>query len=84
VPTSVGELARQVAEVIGDPAPSAVQKVQHAQCATSARGRRFRICMPSRFDIVTGLKKLAQYVQSLPVPQVTECHCPSRSATCFR
>jgi UDP-glucose 4-epimerase len=80
MPMSVGELARHVAEVMGVPARVRYlpprKEVQHAHC----RHERARAAFPHVYaeltDIVAGLKKMADYVRSRPIPQTTECPSP--------
>jgi UDP-glucose 4-epimerase len=80
VPMSVGELARHVAEVMGVPAQIRYllprKEVQHAHCHHERARSAFPHVYAEQVDIVTGLKKMAEYVQSRPVPQVTECPSP--------
>jgi UDP-glucose 4-epimerase len=80
VPMSVSELARQVADVMGVLAQIRYlpprKEVQHAHCRHERARAAFPHVYAEAVDIITGLKKMADYIKSRPIPPVTECPSP--------
>lgn len=76
-PMAVRDLARHIAAVMG--VPESVQflpprkEVMHAHCSHDKVQAAFPHAYEHPTDIVTGLKRMAEYVKATPVPPATEC-----------
>lgn len=76
-PMSVRELAQRVAEAMGV-TPNvqylpARQEVMHAHCSHAKAQATFPAAYAAPVGIVDGLKRMAEYVRTNPVPPATEC-----------
>jgi UDP-glucose 4-epimerase len=79
-PMAVKELANQISVVMGVKANVTHlpprKEVMHAHCKHDKVRAAFPHAYKAPIDIVTGLKLMAEYVKSNPIPSATECPAP--------